>query len=413
MISRRNFVKTGSLGLLSLGLPWVPAVAYSKGMSSSRDVLVVVFLRGGADGLNLCAPCGDAAYYTQRPNIAIPRPDGSDPNKGIALDNYFALPAAMSGLANAFKDGHLAIVHATGSPSGSRSHFDAQRYMEQGKPDDANVFTGWLGRHLATTTPMVGGALLRGLSLNDGLDFGLAGGPQSLPIPDPGNFSLAGNKKTATARRAALAAGYDLMVDPIKSAADNTQKTMDLLVKINFSGYTPAAGATYPTSSFGSQLKAAAALIKAQAGVEAIYLDLGGWDTHRDEDPTTGGMAALMKNLSDSLEAFRQDTFGSATNNITVVVMSEFGRNVKENGSRGTDHGHGNAMFVMSPVVSGGQVRAVWPGIGPGQLYQNQDLQVTTDFRDVLSEIVAKRLGNSALSQVFPGYTPKFAGLFS
>jgi uncharacterized protein (DUF1501 family) len=284
--------------------------------------------------------------------------------------------------------------------------------MEQGKPDDASVFTGWLGRHLATTTPMANGAPLRGLSLSNGLDFGLAGGPQSLPIPDPGNFNISGNKKTAEARRAAIMQGYSKMADPVKSAAANTQKTIDLLAKINFSGYVPSNGVTYPTSSFGNQMKAAAALIKAQAGVEAIYLDLGGWDTHSNAGPLTGGLAGVMKNLSDTLEAFRLDTFGSTTNNITVVVMSEFGRNVKENGSRGTDHGHGNVMFVMSPVVKGGQVYANWPGLGSGQLFQNQDLQVTTDFRDVLSEIVYKRLGNNSLSQVFPSYTPKFAGLF-
>ncbi len=414
-LSRRTFVGAGTTALLALGVPWIPNIAYAnkKAGGGARDVVVCVFLRGGADGLSICAPCGDKLYYTDRPNIAIPPPDSSDPNKGIALDNYFALPAAMAPLSNAFKDGHLAIVQATGSPSGSRSHFDAQKYMEQGKPDDSTLFTGWVGRHLASTAPMVNGAPLRGVAINFGLDLGLAGGPQSLPIPNPGSFMLAGSSKTASERRKALAGGYNEMADPLKTAAANTQKTMDLLGQINFTAYVPQGGAVYPVSNFGNQMKAAAALIKAEAGVEAVYLDLGGWDTHQNEGPVTGGMAQTMANLASALEAFRLDTFGSASSNITVVVMSEFGRNVKENGSRGTDHGHGNVMFVMSPVVKGGKVHGNWPGLAKEQRYQGQDLMVTTDFRDVLSEVVYKRLGNDALGQVFPGYTPKFAGLFA
>lgn len=411
-ISRRRALGVGGGALLSLGLPLVPNVAYAKFDDPGRDVLVCLFLRGGVDGLSLIPPFGDAGYYKNRPTISIARPDSSDPNRGINLDGFFMLPPAMASLHETYLNGQFLVVHATGSVSGSRSHFDAQRNMEVGKPDDLTVNTGWLGRHLASTPPMKTGAPLRGVALNYGLDRGLAGGPNTLPIPDPSRFDLAGNSKTATVRRQALAAGYSKSVDPLKTAAANTQKTIDLLQAINFTGYTPSNGAVYPNDGLGHQLRATAALIKAQLGVEAVYVDVGGWDTHSNQGPVTGGMAGHMKSLAESLTAFARDVFGSSTNNVTVVAMSEFGRNVHENASHGNDHGHGSAMLVLGPKVRGGRVLTNWPGLGAGQLYQNQDLAITIDHRDILAEIVAKRLNDTALDNVFPGYSPTFHGVF-
>ena len=411
-LSRRRVIASGGAALFSLGLPFVPRVAYAKFDDPSRDVLVCLFLRGGADGLSLIPPFGDPGYYANRPTIAIARPDSSDPNRGINLDGFFMLPPAMASLAEAYGNGHLLVVHATGSVSGTRSHFDAQRNMEVGKPDDLSLNTGWVGRHLASTPPMKAGAPLRGVAMNYGLDRGLAGGPATLPIPDPSRFDLAGNSKTVSARRKALSDGYAQAAEPLKTAASNTQKTIDLLQSINFTTYQPSGGAVYPNDTLGHQLRASAALIKAQLGVEAVYLDVGGWDTHANQGPVTGGMANHMKSLADSLAAFSRDVFGGPAGNVTVVAMSEFGRNVHENASHGNDHGHGSAMFVMGTSVRGGRVLTQWPGLGAGQLYQNQDLAITIDHRDILAEIVAKRLSGNDLSVVFPGYAPTFRGVF-
>jgi uncharacterized protein (DUF1501 family) len=208
---------------------------------------------------------------------------------------------------------------------------------------------------------------------------------------------------------------YTQEPDPLNSAALNTEATIALLQQISFSSYTPAGGAVYPATAFGTALKSTAALIKADRGVEAIAIDVGGWDTHQNQGPITGGMATLMNGVANALNAFHLDmgTTGQLSG-ITLVMLSEFGRNVRENGSLGTDHGHGNCMFIMSGHVNGGQVMSQWPGLGAGQLYQNQDLMITIDHRDILSEIVTKRLGNGAnLGSIFPGYSYNDRGLLN
>jgi uncharacterized protein (DUF1501 family) len=411
-LSRREFLARTTAAAVVMAAPaWLPQVAYAQTEDTTRDIIVSIFLRGGADGLTLVPPYAENAYYALRPTIAVPRPDSSSVNKALDLNGFFGLAPAMGSLLPAYQAGQLLIVHAAGSTDPSRSHFDAQAFMEVGVPGARDIETGWLGRHLASKPPMKPAAALRGLAFNYGLPLMLAGGPDTLPIPDPSNFGLSGSSSTRAQRLTWLGTSFAGQPDPIKSSAANTQRTITELAAINIGTYQPAAGAVYPTSSFGTALRSTAALIRADVGVEAIQIDVSGWDTHSAQGPLTGGMATTMHTLADAIAAFHLDISGaSRLGRLTLVVMSEFGRKVGENGSQGTDHGHGNVMFVMGGSVAGGQVMTQWPGLSAAQLYQGQDLQVTIDYRDILSEIVSRRLGNTQLDVVFPGYTPTFRG---
>ena len=416
-LSRRQFVKgAASITALAYTAPaWLPRVALAESYSSTRDVIVQIYLRGGADGLTLCVPFGDAGYYTSRPNLRVLPPDSGDPNRAIDLNGFFGLPPSMAALLEPYQAGNLAVVHATGLVSNNRSHFDSQHYMEMGVWGDPTVATGWLGRHLATTPPSQIDSILRAVGLNFGLAETLYGAPKALPIPDLANYNVTGRTATRTARMNSLHSMYTQELEPLYSSALNTEATIALLQQINFTGYTPSGGAVYPATSFGNALKSTAALIKADRGVEAVAIDVGGWDTHQNQGPLSGGMATLMTGLANALNAFHLDVGTTGhLNGITLVMLSEFGRNVRENGSLGTDHGHGNCMFVMSGSVNGGQVMTQWPGLGAGQLHQNQDLKITIDHRDILSEVIVKRLGNSAnLGAIFPGYTYTDRGLLN
>ena len=276
-LSRRQFV-TGTAGAaVAATFPsWLPKVVLASNFVSARDVMVSIFQRGGADGLSICVPFADPAYYTARPTIAIPRPDATNvATRGIALDNFFAFPQAMAGLVPAFSAADLLIVHATGQLNNSRSHFDAQRYMEVGKPLDPALVTGWLGRHLASAPPFSATAPLRALGLSSGLQKTLVGGPKTLPIADPSNFSIGGTTSTSAARLALLQADYDAASEPLRSSALDAVNTVALLKSVNIAGYVPANGVVYPASSFARALRSVAALIKADVGIEAAQVDIG------------------------------------------------------------------------------------------------------------------------------------------
>lgn len=418
-LSRREFIGGAAAAAAGATLfqpifpAWLPKVVLAESYQSQRDVILSVFLRGGADGLSLLVPFFDANYYAGRPNIAIPRPDSTNTaTRGIALDDRFALPQAMRGLYAAYQAGHLLPIHATGSVDPSRSHFDAMKFIEVGKPRDPNLATGWLGRHLATSTPVRTGAPLRALGISSGLQKTLVGAPRTLPIPDPANFNIAGSTTTRNERMSWLRREYTGSAEPVQAAAVDALATIEILQRINFTGYQPAGGAVYPNTSFGRGLRSAAAMIKADIGVEAIQIDRGGWDTHAAQDPVGGVMRDLMLDLSNSLGAFHADVIGNSSYNVTVVVISEFGRNARQNGSLGTDHGRGNAMFVMGRNIAGGRVLInTWPGLAIEQLENRQDLRVTLDHRDILAEIVRNRLGNPNLGVVFPDYTPTIRGV--
>src|SRR3990170_2656158 len=289
-LSRRNFI-VGTAGATVFGaiLPaWLPKVVLARSEVSSRDIIVNIFQRGGADGLSLVAPFADANYYTARPALAIPRPDSGDANRGTALDNTFQFPRPMLGLLPAYQAGELLCVHGAGLAYSSRSHFDAQRFIEVGKAADLTITTGWLGRHLATTEAMRPGATLRGLAMSSGLPTDLTGGPKTLPIPDPATYAIGGSATTRAARAHRLpphlfpppdparppaladwlATDFFLDQEPARSSALDATATLALLRSINFTGYAPSNGAVYPNNGFGRSLRSAAALIKADIGVE-------------------------------------------------------------------------------------------------------------------------------------------------
>lgn len=416
-LSRRQFVGATAGGsaaaIASTYFPaWLPKVVLAESHAGARDVMLSVFLRGGADGLTLCVPFGDPDYYSGRSSIAIPRPDATGTTKGIALDNFFAFPPAMAALMPAYTAKDLLVVHATGQFNVSRSHFDAQRYMEVGKPADTSLVTGWLGRHLASVPPLRSTAPLRALGLSGGLPKTLVGGPKTLPIAAPASFTLAGAASTSAARLAFLQTDYTTASEPIHAAALDATNTVALLSTINFAQYTPANGAVYPNTTFGQALRAVAALIKADIGIEAAQVDLGGWDTHSAQAPIAGQMFITMQNFAQSMAAFYADVVTTAsTTGVTAVAVSEFGRNARENGSGGTDHGRGTVMFAMGKNIAGGRVMVnKWPGLARANLEAGQDLKVTIDYRDILYEIVEKRLGNTNPAVVFPGWTPTNRG---
>lgn len=412
-LSRRQFLGATGAGAIALTVPeWLPRVAYAQDACTDRDVIVTVFLRGAMDGLTLCVPHAENLYYIARPTLAVPRPDSGDPNRATDLDGFFGFPPAMTPLIPAFQAGHLLIVHACGSQNGSRSHFDAMRFMEIGKPGDNSLFTGWLGRHIASAPPISPNSVLRAIGVGYRLQQSLQGGPQSLPVPVPSNFNLSGAPASQAARRIALTDLYNATTDPLKTSALSTQTTIDWLSTINFGGYTPAGGAVYPDTFFGASLKSTAALIKAEVGVEAVALDIPGWDTHNAQGVAPGGdLWSLLSMLANGLSAFHADMFAGNGRNLTVVVMTEFGRRLLENGSFGTDHGHGGCMLVMGNHVAGGRVLTQWPGLDAGQLFQGRDLAVTIDFRDILAEIVFDRLRNPNIGTIFPSFTPTFRGV--
>jgi uncharacterized protein (DUF1501 family) len=423
-LSRRQFLGT-AVGMSAVAVfpDWLPKIVMSKNYASNRDIIVSVFMRGGADGLSLVVPFADANYYSSRPTIAIPRPDDTSvaaAARGTNLDNFFMLSPAMSGLFPAFQATDLLIVHGAGQIYVSRSHFDAQRYMEVGKPVDQTLVSGWLGRHLASIPPLKPGAPLRALGVASGLQKTLVPPPvitsgmydtNTLPIADPTNFSIGGASGTQTARINYLKGDYAGADEPVHGEALAATATIDLLKSVSFSTYKPQNAAVYPNSSFGRAMRSVAALITQDVGIEAAQVDLGGWDTHSGQDPNAGSMFRTMQDFANTLAAFYADIVATRTN-VTLVAFSEFGRNVRENGSNGTDHGRASALFAMGKGIAGGRVITKnWQPLARQNLEAGQDLKVTIDYKDVLSEIVQNRLGNPNLAFVFPTWTPTMLGV--
>ncbi len=376
--------------------------AWLGGGGSDRDVLVQIFLRGAMDGLTTVVPHGDSGYYAARPSVAVPPPGTS--GGALDLDGFFGLPPAAAPLLTPYSNGHLAFVHASGSTDPTRSHFDAISRMELGYPglSPGSVDGGWLARYLQQMAGLASGNL-RAISAGDVMPLSLAGAPDSLPIPDLASFLFPGKPSTAAQRAALLAQGFSVRPPPVGSAGLNTLASIELISSIDFAGSTPANGAQYPATEFGTQLRHAATLIKADVGVEAITLDFGGWDLHAGLGPLDGTMAGLLDELTRGIEAFYLDSL-AGIGGITLVCMSEFGRRVDENSSLGLDHGHGNAMIVLGGGIDGGRVLADWPGLAPAEL-DGGGLAVTIDYRDILGEILERRLGATDLAQIFPQHT--------
>ncbi|MFN0205905.1 MAG: DUF1501 domain-containing protein [Planctomycetota bacterium] len=415
-LSRRGFLQfAGAAAGAAAASSWLPRIAFAANRSGAgRDVVVTIFLRGGADGLSLVPPHADPNYYIHRPNLSVPKPSSASPNKCIDLNGFFGFHPALAPLLPAYQAGRLLVINATGSPVANRSHFEKERIVEFGDLT-GSIGSGWLARHLLTINAMTPGSLLRGMGVRTSPQHALVGAPLTLPIADPTTFGLAGSPSSEAARKKALTDMYSNISGDLKDNGLNTLATLELLKSVGINNYIPSNGAVYPTtgsfSSFGKGLFSAAALIKAQVGVEAIAIDLADWDTHGTQGVFNGTFNSLADALAKGLAAFDQDLSGAASPGVTTIVMSEFGRTVRENGNAGTDHGFGNAMFLLGKAVNGGQVVTQWPGLAANQLFEGQDLNITIDYRDVLAEVVDKRLQNTNIAGVFPGYSPAYHNL--
>jgi uncharacterized protein (DUF1501 family) len=403
-------LKGSALAMFGVGsLPaWLSRSLYAADSTGNRKkILVAIFQRGAVDGLNMVVPFGEPRYYELRPSIAIPKPDGS-PNSAVDLDGFFGLHPALAPLKPMFDARHLAIVDAVGSPDPTRSHFDAQDYMESGTPGFHGAVDGWLNRALLKESGAP--SPLRAISLGDTLARSLRGNNDAVAVRSLNDFQVHDTRGAAT-----FESMYENTLDTtLHGTGKETFNAVKVMQSIQKQPYVPANGANYGNGGFGKSLQQIAQLIKANVGVEVAFADIGGWDTHVNEvggQPTNGQLANNLTQFGQALAAFYQD-LGDRMEDVTLVTMSEFGRTVKENGDRGTDHGHANVMFVLGGDVRGGKIYGDWPGLQEEQLYDGRDLALTTDFRDVLSELVARHLGNSNLRSVFPGYdNPKFRGL--
>jgi uncharacterized protein (DUF1501 family) len=392
-MNRRLFLKSSAIAMAGVGSApaWLARAAAAG--SSNRKILIAIFQRGAVDGLNMVVPYGEQKYYDIRPNLAVARDTVLD------LDGFFGFHPAMEPLMAAWKNRSLAVVEAAGSPDPTRSHFDAQDYMESGTPGVKSTQDGWLNRALP---PDPKPSPLRAVSLGPALARTLRGRQESVAINNLKDFRIPDPRSSQTFENMYAGALDQVM----RGAGRETFNAVRTVQSVEKGEYAPANGAVYPDSRFGQSMRQIARLIKADVGLEVAFADKGGWDTHVNETPQLNN---LLKDFAAGLGAFYQD-MGDRMSDIVIVTMSEFGRTARENGNRGTDHGHANAMLVLGGGVKGGKVYGDWPGLAPDQLYENRDLAVTTDFRAVLSELVAKQLGSKGL--VFPGYSdPKRLGL--
>jgi len=373
----------------------------------AKKVLVVIFQRGAMDGLNAVVPYGERSYYAMRPSIAIPAPNGGQ-GAALNLDGFFGLHPSLEPLVPLFRNKQLAIVHAAGSPDNSRSHFDAQDYMESGTPGVKSTEDGWLNRYLQkqvdeNATPF------RAVAMGQQMPRTLRGSVSALAIPDIKQFQVLAPVAVSGAMEGGFEALYAQTVDQaLHGTGQETFEAVQMLKKVRESLYVPENGAEYPKGKFGQTLQQVAQLIKADIGVEVAFVDIGGWDHHVNEGGVQGQLGNILKEFGGTLAAFHAD-LGAKIADVTVVTMSEFGRTAAENGNRGTDHGHANCMFAFGGDVRGGKVYGKWPGLDRAHLYEGRDLAVTTDFRSVLGEVVSRHLGSTDMSYVFPGfrYDPK------
>jgi uncharacterized protein (DUF1501 family) len=410
-ISRRYFLKSGGIAMVGMAaLPSFLQRAVAATTGPTKKKMVVLFQRGAMDGLNVVVPFGEPNYYKMRPTIAIPQPRQGGADAALDLDGFFGLHPNLQPLLPLFRANQLAIVQAVGSPDPTRSHFDAQDYMESGTPGLKATDNGWLNRALESM-PEDKPSPFRAVAFGPYLPRTLQGSVPAVAIADLKQFKMYGPQQTAEGGFETM---YAQSVDhAMRGVGAETFEAIDQLKKINPDSYQPENGAQYPKSRFGQSLEEIAELFKADVGLEVAFLDSGGWDNHVNEGGVTGQLANLLKDLGQGIAAFHQD-MGDRMGDVVFVSMSEFGRTAHENGNRGTDHGHANCMFVMGGGVKGGRVYTKWPGLNEDQLNQGRDLAVTTDYRSVLGEIMSKHLGERSLAHVFPGFandTHNYLGL--
>ncbi len=407
---RRYFLKSGALALATMGLSpsflrrtvfgmELPAAAKGK-------VLICLFQRGAADALNVVVPFGDKSYYQLRPNIAIPEPlRGQGTAAALDLDGFFGLHPSLAPLKPLWDRGMLAPIHAVGSPSSTRSHFDAQDYMESGTPDRKATNDGWLNRYLATSGTCEAScepSPFRAVAMTQQTPRILAGSAPTVAMNTLEEFSVRGGGDQTARLEALYRTGS---ADVIHGAGKDMFEAVKMLKSANPLQYQPQNGAEYPKTPFGNHLKQIAQLIKSNVGLEVAFADIGGWDTHVNQGAATGALAQRLDDFAKSIAALTAD-LGDRMDDVVILTMSEFGRMARQNGNGGTDHGHAGAMFVIGGHVRGKQVYGTWPGLAPEQLYEGRDLALTTDFRTVFAEIAGRHLGASKMDALFPGFSP-------
>ena len=419
-MQRRVFVKSGALALVTMGLS--PSFLKRAIYAQSRvpqpprgKVLICLFQRGAADALNVVVPHGEAEYYRLRPTIAIPRPTnlaagsavvGRDTAAAIDLDGFFGLHPSLAALEPLWNRRMLAPVVAVGSPSATRSHFDAQDFMETGTPDVKATTDGWLNRYLAAHGTCaecdVRRSPFEAVAFSPQMPRILEGPAPSIAMTNLAEFSIRATGTDIERLEALYRTGS---ADLVHGAGSETFDAVKMLRAANPAQYIPEHGAAYPTSPFGQSLRQIAQLIKAGVGVEIAFADVGGWDTHVNEGSVTGQLASRLRDFAEAIAALVTD-LGDRMEDVVILTMSEFGRMAKENGNGGTDHGHAGTMFVIGGGVRGGRVHGHWPGLAPEQLYEGRDLALTTDFRAVFTEVVMRHLGAVDGATVFPGFAP-------
>lgn len=413
-LSRRGFVGLAGTLIASIAMRPSAVLAQPDKMwiadggvveNPGRDSLVVIFLRGGVDGLSVVPPFAENQYALTRPALAVPPPNPSNPLSAINLNDFFGLHPAMAALMPVYRAGHLLLVQACGFDDTSRSHFDSQKWMELGRTGDNSLRDGWLSRHLAGMG--VVDLPIRAAAIGAGLPRSLLAAPRAYPFSDLNNLNLGGDSRTLEERLSVISAMYADADPGLATIGADSVAVLTDLNRIGVSGYIPAPGVAYSGTALGGSLRSVAALLKNRRTIEAVTIDVTGWDTHafQGSQNPSGWMWKSMEDLGNNLAAFYFD-MAQSYNPYSVVVMSEFGRNIRQNDSQGTDHGHGGIMMCMGRGIKGGRVLADWPGLNPANWFEGQDLPVTIDYRDILSEILLKRVGASSVAGTFPGFTP-------
>jgi uncharacterized protein (DUF1501 family) len=410
-MQRRAFVKSGALALVTLGLSpsFLRRTAFGAQLMNAPKgkTLICLFQRGAADALNIVVPHGDKSYYALRPSIAIPRPGGL--SRGVArdaaidLDGFFGFHPSLAPFKPLYDRGILAPVHAVGSPSATRSHFDAQDYMETGTPDVKGTQDGWLNRYLAVqgTCDECRTSPFRAVSLTQQTPRIMEGATEVVAMNSLNEFTVRASGTQAERLEALYRTGS---TDLVHGTGSEMFEAVKMLKAANPQKYAPRNGAEYPRSQFGQRLLQIAQLVKADVGLEIAFADVGGWDTHVNQGAATGQLAQRLDDFATSIAALVTD-LGDRMDDVLILTMSEFGRMARENGNRGTDHGHAGALFVIGGDVKGGKVHGKWPGLANEQLYEGRDLALTTDFRSVFSEVTARHLGATKLEKIFPGFS--------
>ncbi|MDT4968706.1 MAG: hypothetical protein QOJ64_3443 [Acidobacteriota bacterium] len=424
-MNRRFFLKSSGIALASVGaMGNIPSFLQRTALAQTvnqvtggrRKTLIAIFQRGAVDGLNVVVPHGESAYYDLRPTLAVGKPKGQGDSReaAIDLDGFFGLHPSLLPFKPFWDAKRLAIVDAAGSPDNTRSHFDAQDYMESATPGRKGTPDGWLNRYLQTK-PDPKASPFRAVSMTQNMPRALYGRAPAVAITNVADFSIRAGAYSQNVQ-GGFEAIYDQSVnDRLGGTGKETFEAVNFLKKLNPAQYRPENGARYPTTPFGNNLLQISQMIKAGVGLEVAFTDTPGlnWDTHSNQGNARGQLSNLLQQFSSSISALVTD-LGSHMDDVVIITMSEFGRTARENGTRGTDHGHANAMFVIGNKVRGGKVYGQWPGLKSNDLYEGRDLALTTDFRDVFGELVQKHLGNSDLREVFPGYdanASKFRGV--